>query len=345
LWGMRRKEVPSIDNGRFMFIARVFDGAGNTHEDSGVYNVQNTFFVRVSAENAIRAAEAEREKALEFIADLKKKNVGVSLLMAMLGSADSNLSYAKDLYDRGFYFELSSEHAAKARESYSAIQGYVRASSYRNDVYIYNQEQLDLFLQASGIDSSITQESRALIQSLQPSRRLEIFQVTSGSSVFYRANVLISFTNADSNFVSVRIVEIIPKQFTNDANSIVSSHEFEVIQGDPIIAFSHVDLTKEQADALVSSNVLNYYVSPPILVSSATDISAVRLSSLLNLNSLIGSLPPIEWNTTNILIVAAGAAVFFFILFLLIVFVVFGGYFFFVKKKGRDNGSVFGRFP
>ncbi|MAG18279.1 MAG: hypothetical protein CL944_02295 [Candidatus Diapherotrites archaeon] len=339
----------TYENGRFKVIVKAKDNAGNESEDSAIYSFENTFFARTTASSDIIFSEAARTEAINYLADLREQGINVQELEMRLVNADSNFNYARELFEQGYYFELASEQANLAKLQYDSIKSSISLEDYGNRVYIYDAEQLDLFLSASGLDSGVTNNSKTLIQQLQPLRRLELVKVTKGINSYYKANVSISFSNAQDQNISLRVLEIIPKQFTNDANNLSSTFAFEIIQSDPIIVFESVDsiqgetisiiyslkqeLTKEQADILLSSNVMNFYISPPILVDSATDLSSVKLSSLLNFNSLISSLPPIEWNTTNLIIVGLAILAILFILLVIVLLAVFAAYYFFIRKK------------
>ncbi|MFH1391253.1 MAG: fibronectin type III domain-containing protein [Candidatus Diapherotrites archaeon] len=339
----------TYENGRFKVIVKAKDRAGNESEDSAVYSFENIFFIRTEASSAIASAEKVRIEGINYLADLRGQGIDVQELEVRLVNADSNFNYAKELFEQGYYFELASKQADLAKLQYNSILSSISLEDYGARVYIYDVEQLDLFLSASGLDSGIITNSKDLIQKLQPLRRLELVKVTKGTSSYYRANVLISFSNVQDSNISLRILEIIPKQFTDNANNLASNSGFEIIQSDPIIAFESIDsspgettsiiyslkqaLTKEQADILLSSNVMNFYISPPILVDSTTDLSSVKLSSLLNFNSLISSLPPIEWTTTNLVIVGIAILAILFIILVIVLLAVFAGYYFFIRKK------------
>ncbi|MCR4335782.1 MAG: fibronectin type III domain-containing protein [archaeon] len=337
------------ENGRFKIIVKAKDHAGNETIDSAVYSFQNTFFVRTEASSAIASAETTRISTINYLAELREQGIDVQSLQNRFLNADSNFNYAKELFEQGYYFELAFEQANSAKLQYASIKNSIAVENYGARTYIYDAEQLDIFLGASGLDSGITNSSKNLIRTLQPSRRLEIIKIINGASTYYKANVLISFSNTQDNNLSLRVLEIIPKQFTNDANNLSSVSGFEIIQSDPIIAFESIDsvqgkttsiiyslkqeLAKEQADILLSSNVMNFYISPPILVDSTTDLSSVKLSSLLNFTSLISSLPPIEWSTTNLIIAGIAILVVLFILLVIVLLAVFAGYYFFIRKK------------
>ncbi|MCR4368844.1 MAG: fibronectin type III domain-containing protein [archaeon] len=341
-----------FDNGRFNVVVKASDFAGNEAEDRGLYTFKNDFFAREEAKTNISGADAARAAAIAYFGELQEKNIAADA-NALLIYADSNYSYAKELFAQGYYFELSSQHALKAKALYSSALGAVSFSRYRSANYIYNQNQLDIFLGAAGLDSGVSKEATELIQELEPSRRIEILEVQNNGVTYYQANVVVGFTNTSDSNYSLVVLEVVPKKLVASTNEITSPLPFTIVQSDPIIAFEDVllpkgrgveivyslerRLTKEEANLLIASNIMNFYVSPPILLSSETGISSVRLSSLLSFNSLLSSLPPIEWNTTNLLIAGIAVLGVLFILFVIFVLVVFGIYYFFIKKKNKSG--------
>jgi len=134
----------------------------------------------------------------------------------------------------------------------------------------------------------------------------------------------------------------------------LSYNKFEILQNDPIIAFDSINLlagetkemtysieqklTKEQADLLISSNVINFFVSPPIVVDSSIDLSSVKLSALLNVSAFLSFIPQIEWNTTSLVIVGVAIVAILFILLIIVLIIVFAFYYFFIKKRRNHHG-------
>ena len=97
-------------------------------------------------------------------------------------------------------------------------------------------------------------------------------------------------------------------------------------------------LTKEQADLLISSNVMNFFVSPPLVVDSSIDLSSVKLSALLNVSAFLSFIPQIEWNTTSLVIVGVAIVAILFILLIIFLIVIFAFYYFFIKKRRNHHG-------
>ncbi|MEK6958112.1 MAG: fibronectin type III domain-containing protein [archaeon] len=340
----------NYDNGRFTVIVLASDGAGNVAEDSGVYSLQNTFFARTNASSAISAAESERAASTEYLSSLELNGIAVGYARESIANADSNLAYSKGLFEKGYYYDMAQQYAKKAKDAYASFRSGISFSKYSEKVYVYNQDQLDVFLRASGIGSGLSEEAKQLIQETQPSRKLVLLQVKSGNETYYKATIEIALSAAGDENALLQVLEVVPKKFVDNGALLASAEDFRVLQNDPILVFGPFQisgssgkkivysisekLSKEQADLLLSSNVLNYYISPPIVLKGTTDTSVLAFSSLLDFSKLVSSLPPIEWNTTNLVIVGIAVLLVLGIVFLILIALVFAVYYFFIRKKG-----------
>ena len=335
----------NYDNGRFKVIARAADRGGNRAEDFDTYTIKNTFFAKVGAEQKIADANSEREKTREYLEGLRAKNVNFDSVNACLAAADSNLSYAKDLFAKGQYYELASSSADSARAIYSSIRTKITTKLYSAASYSYNQSQLDVFLGATGLSESARPQAKSLIKSLAPSRKLEILEVKTDSNTYYVANILLGLSKNDRNSISFIVVEPVPKQLADDASDLSSASRLEVLRQDPVISFGPFDmnfnskkeiiyglsmqLTKAQADKLISGKVMDYYISPPILLGPSTDVSSLKSSPLFSGIDL----PDFKIGSDNILIVAVAGLLVSGILFVILLLIIVAIYYFVIKKK------------
>ncbi len=341
------------ENGRFAIIARAFDKADNNADDVVTYNILNTFLQKSAAQTAIKSAEAKKQDALGYLKGLNAKNISVPGADAIFSAGDSNLAYAKSLVEKGQFLDISSKSASDAQAHYASILSKVSQEVYGSVPYAYNEIQLKVFLGASGIDASQFGDAEALIKKFSPSRHLEVLKVTrDGNKVVYAANIVISLSSPDRNSASLDIVEVIPKKFTDDASRISSNAQFEVLQKDPAIIFRGVtiglngdknsassgkveivyslkhDLTKEQADALLASRVMDSFGSPPVLLPASSKVSYNTSPS-----SMPG-LPSIDFGDKKTLIIIAVIVILLMLFGLAVVAAIVAWYFFFRKKKG-----------
>ncbi len=341
----------NFENGRFKVTARAFDRGGNKAEASKTYTIKNVFFARIGADSDIAGAEAKRLEALDFLKEKQKLSIDVSAPQAQLAIGDANLAYAKKLLEQGLYYELASQEAKAAGAVYAGVKGSLFVTKHDSANYTYNKTQLDVFLEAAGLDQASRPAAKKLIEKMKPERSLEILQVkgTGDGNGYYVANIVVSFTNTDRNSVSVKVAEIIPKRFTDDANKISSQERFEILRRDPVIVFSPIDansgakveiiyglkqkLTKAQADAFIVSGVMDYYVSPPIILPQSTNTASLKNQPLLNVSPVIPDLSSLKLDNGNIWILGGGVVLVLGILFVMFLLAAFGVYYFFIKKK------------
>ena len=335
----------NFENGRFRVIARATDRGGNIAEDSGLYTIRNTVLQRAGAEQKIMDANAERGSLMGYIEALRAKNIDVNAFSGALAAADSNLTDAGGLYSQGLYFELASQAADRAKSAYSSARSRVSTSVYSSATYSYAAADLGSKLASAGIPERMRQDAEASTLALATSRKLEILKVTSGAETYYVANMVLAASNNDRNAVSFILVELVPKQFADDAADLNSAAPFEVLNWDPVLSFGPFDLnfgereefsygiaarlTKAQADALVSGVVFNYYTSPPIGLPDGSDVSPLRALRLLP------GIPDVEVKKENVLLVAAAGFFVFGGFFLLLLLGAASAYYFFVVKKKK----------
>jgi len=343
-----------VSNGRYKIIAKAIDKGGNSTEDYVLYSIENLAKIRDESKEKIDSAESKRMEVNSFFENVKKQSIDISELENELAVIDSNLLYAKGLFEKGQHYNLISTQADVAKTKYSSLLQKLSLVEYKKVNYMYNPENLDLFLKATGLESGITGNAKQLIEELKPTRKLSISKIVFNGKTFYRANIIISLSNASDKNIVVKAIEVIPKKFSASANTILSQDKFEILQNDPIIAFDSINLlagetkemtysleqklTKEQADLLISSNVMNFFVSPPLVVDSSIDLSSVKLSALLNVSAFLSFIPQIEWNTTSLVIVGVAIVAILFILLIIFLIVIFAFYYFFIKKRRNHHG-------
>jgi len=336
----------SAENGRSTIIARALDRGANRSEDKLAYNIKNTVALKSAASVAITGAEAKRLQAIEYVASLRLKDVEVPDANGLLAAGDANLSYARALLKKGDFLDLSKKGALDAQAVYASILSKASAKTYGTKQYSYNEAQLEVFLRSSGINSAQVLQSKELITKLSPTRRLEVLEVSQDSNTHYLANIVLSLKAPDKNSAALAIIEVIPKKFADSASRIFSNTPFEVLEADPTIAFREISadansgkmpdityslkgsLTKAQADALLSSSLMDSYLSPPILLPSSSRLgySAPPKPAM--------QLPKIDFGNNKLLIIGAIVGVLFLLFCAAVIAVVAIWYFFFRKKKG-----------
>ncbi|MBI4210407.1 MAG: hypothetical protein HY544_02795 [Candidatus Diapherotrites archaeon] len=337
------------DNGRYKVTARAFDKAGNKAEDSKYYVVRNTFLDKARFEKAISDANSSRSAAIAFINGLEKKNINLPSLLDAVFAADFNVSHAKSVSGNEFTLGSASSEAEAAAKAYSAIQSRVAVSTYNSSAYEYKPADLNALIKAAGLEGALADSANSYMAKITSTRKLEVLEVKFDGNSFYRANMAITLTNVDKNSLTAMVVEPIPKKFAASASDINSHAQFTILRGDPLIAFSAIDLnagesytltyslssrlTRVQADALVSSKVVGFYVSPPVVLPGGSDVSSLKESLFSRASSVISGIAGIEWTTKNLIIAGIAIVLVLGLLFIVLVAAVAAIYFFYIKKK------------
>ena len=124
-------------------------------------------------------------------------------------------------------------------------------------------------------------------------RQFKIIKVETPESVNYYAVIMIYVTNQDTNDTKLKIIEIIPKEFSETASMLTSNLEFEVLNEDPIVVFildvaknetmsvSYAlgeSITKEDADNMIENGMIHKFSGVPILLISSTEINSDTFS-------------------------------------------------------------------
>lgn len=282
-------------NGRYFIKVVAYDFAGNKAEQEVKVTVENKDIAKTQAKVLLGEADVLKEELASIDSNLSLMNIHSDDFKILKQQADSNLSQANVLFEQEYYTSAE-QYATEAKKTYDAAKNWVDFNTYHSSNYVYNPEQLDTAFAAAGLVSSLYNEARTLIKSYTVERHLEILKVRDGNSDYYLANVVVAFTNTDSNtVVYIQIVEVIPKDFASSASEIISDKNFVVIRDDPVIQFvigkigpnrtverSYAlasKISKDKADVMIADNMINTFSSPPIILLSETEISEESFSA------------------------------------------------------------------
>jgi hypothetical protein len=277
-------KTTDYNNGSYTLKATAKDKAGNTTSITKTITLHNILTAAQMAEEAI--AQASEKKVV--IEDLIKffATEGLAFpneLLAEKNSADQLLKDAEAIKNSDGNGAAAKANSAK--EKYLEINVKASINPQQTKFYEYDANSLEAALQSIGLTPSQITEATTLIKGTNVERKLVMVKVGDDANAGYQAKIEITFTS-DSNDAILKIVEVIPKEFVQSAAKIISDYNFTIIQNDPIIEFSVPvsngksvkltygigNITKEQADALVSNNVIAKFSGPPIVLSEDTDI-------------------------------------------------------------------------
>lgn len=180
--------------------------------------------------------------------------------------------------------------AKEAKSLYTGLASMIQTSTETTADYSFNAEELEAMLKAQGInDAQLLEQAKNYSQLVSVKRTLEIKKVVVDGKTYYTAAIVLTLKNNDNAEKSFKLVEVVPKQFAQNALNLSSEQEFTTITADPIIAFNAVvaseaekefeyylsdPITKEQADAMIANNTIQSFNSPAILFNADQELSS-----------------------------------------------------------------------
>ena len=292
----------SAENGQQKIKVEVIDSAGNSAEAVQTLSVLNAFDGEVDLNAALEQTLNTKLNAFASRDELAASAISSEKVLDLISQADSNLSDAKRLAALdGIGNETSAKMLfATAILLYNQSMEIVETSPYNTSDFIFNKEQSGILFNAAGLSGPALDQAKLFTEKYEPTRQLQIISVTDDNSTYYKAIVKVSFSldvnilaDHNSNDFVLKIVEFIPKEFAEYAVELDSNLSFVVLNDDPVISFiltreqyrmrtlSYVlkeNLTKEQADAMVSEGIINKFAAPPALMLPETTVSGLGFS-------------------------------------------------------------------
>ncbi|MCX6798952.1 MAG: fibronectin type III domain-containing protein [Candidatus Diapherotrites archaeon] len=278
----------------------VVDNAGNSFERTHTVVVANAFSEAVDVNAAFAEADESKAKAVAFRESLSAKAISSATVDALLLQADANLAGANSLAG-GSQQDVTKAKLliANAISLYNEAQSAVAVSNYKSGNFIFNKEQTAVLLGAAGYGGAVANEAKKLIDRLEPKRDLQVLKVVDDNATYYKAVVTVSFS-IDANIIMdknqdevvLQVIEVVPKQFAEYASELGSDFQFAVLSDDPTLSFvltkeqfkkksfSYAlkkDLSEQQADQLISGNVINKFVAPPVMLPPGTVTAGISL--------------------------------------------------------------------
>ncbi len=294
---------------------------------------------KIAAEDAIDVAFAVKETVDSFLAEFDVLGIALNAEQAgLFEEARDLIDKAQEAFDNEDY-DTAVEKADKGVAKLEELAGLVAVGTYgAKSQYVFNEEHLEIMMKGLGFSQAVCDEAKQMLEGSWVERSLSLKQIGSGNEVYYKAVITIVVRNDSGETKEVKVVEVIPKEFAETASEIAGEN-FTVIVDDPVLEWIvsveagdqativyalKSELTAEEADAMVDSEILNKFLIPPVLVSSETEMS--KASFLGTATGLFGLGGAIE---------IAGIAI---IIGAIIVF----GALYVIEKRGKGNESPFG---
>lgn len=284
----------SVENGQQKLKAEATDNAGNIAEALQSINVLNAFESAVDLNQAAERTAKGRASALAAMWALQAKAVYSEQQQSLIDEGNSDFAEAQNLAGLpGIENETNAKLLfAQAMLLYKQSETVVKTSVFKSADFVFNKEQVLILLNAAGISGSAADAAKAAIEKADPKRKLEILKVQDGNAAYYRALISVSYSPdvdilSDSNAgdLVMQVIEVVPKEFAEYAAELDSNFSFTVLYDDPKISFTLTrdqykkkqlvyalkkDLSEEQANSLIESNVINKFVAPPIFLPIGT---------------------------------------------------------------------------
>ncbi|MBI2598584.1 MAG: fibronectin type III domain-containing protein, partial [Candidatus Diapherotrites archaeon] len=159
----------------------------------------------------------------------------------------------------------------------------IEETVYDRTEYSFRLSELDSLLKQTGLKEELAIEAKNFLQNNSVSREFIVTQLEEE----YFAKILVEFFNNSNEKLDIKIVEIVPKAFAQNAALISSEKNFEIILDDPVIEFTFLQvepgekieleyslknpLTKQEADELIEKKPSEQFSSPPIILNSSTN--------------------------------------------------------------------------
>ncbi|MDO8537791.1 MAG: fibronectin type III domain-containing protein [archaeon] len=182
------------------------------------------------------------------------------------------------------------EAAQEAKNLYTGLASMIQTSTETTQEYSFNADEMDSMLAAQGLtDTALLEQAKNYSQLVSMKRMLEIEKVVVDGKTFYTVGIVLTLKNNDNAEKNLKVIEIVPKEFAQNASNLSSEEAFIIINSDPIIQFNSTlaageekeikyyfsqPITKEQADAMIANNVIQSFKSPVILFNADQEVSA-----------------------------------------------------------------------
>jgi|GEM_PF-1866467 len=272
-----------FDNGSYTLKAAAYDTAGNKNEITKTVTLENASTTKQKAQKAIQTAEEKQLTADDLITYFKKESILIqTALLTKKTSADADLAAANGLL-------ASNPDGAllKANNSITSYDDFIKAlkvETTATKIYTVDQTSMNQTLKTLGFGDEVIAKAEALTQKAGIERKLKLIKVA-GVDGKLQVKVEISISN-DTNSTELKIIEIIPKEFTTSAKNIISDTNFIILKDDPIIQFD-INLAKSAkavisyglgeldantANFLIDQNVINKFTAPPVVFLSTDKI-------------------------------------------------------------------------
>ena len=287
-----------FENGNYQLKATATDKAGNKTEITRTVTLENIQTPKQKAEKMISTAKDKQKTANDLISYFRRESVAVPQDLNIKKQNADNLLKTAETDLAATKPETALDEATQAVALYEEFNKNAKIDTNQSKTYTYDSNSLIEKLKQLGFNEQQAKEVKERTNSMGIERRLIIVKVGDGNNS--QAKIQITFTN-DMNYDTVRIIEIIPKEFIDSAKKILSDSNFRIIQEDPIIEFTIPvqkgakatisygigEITSEQANQMIQGNLIAKFSSPPLIIDKNTTTEQVIGNALFPTQLLI----------------------------------------------------------
>lgn len=247
---------------------------------------------RAAAETAIGSAEDSKENADALVAELASFGaLPGEVAGGLISDASGLLGDAKAAFGDGNYADAKKK-ANDAKAKLVQAVGMLAVGDYGEaGDYVFNEEHLDIMLRNLGFSQQLIDEAKELLLGNEVSRSLSFKKVEDGDKTYYKAVITLVVKNGSEEAMTVKVVEIVPKELAASASEIAGTG-YTVLVDDPVLEWAvslgageekeivyalKGELTAEEADDMIASGKINKFSAPPVLFKAGTNVEAMFL--------------------------------------------------------------------
>ena len=259
---------------------------------------------KAAAQLVIGSAEDSKESADALVAELASFGaLPGEESGALISSASVLLDEAQAFFNDGKYADAKKK-ANDAKAKFVQAVGMLAVEDYGGTSnYVFNEEHLDIMLKNLGFSQQLRDETKLLLQGNDVNRSLSFRKVNDGDKTYYKAVITLVVKNGSEEAMTVKVVEIVPKELAASASEIAGT-EYTVLVDDPVLEWTvslgageekeivyalKGELTAEEADDMIASGIINKFAAPPVLFKGTTNVEAMFLPALAGLFGLGGA--------------------------------------------------------
>lgn len=277
----------NIENGSKTLKVIAIDVAANRAESSKTIIISNALTPLQEAQKLIDETKTTRQIITDLINYLKSNGIVVNEeIENEKQRADALLLEAESETNA----QTKKEKANQAKSIYEELIKNTEVEEINNGKQIISlsEEEIVQGLLEKNINHEMIETLKERVINSEAKRELNILKI--GQEYIAQIIITLDFDTNDDEF---KIIEIIPKEFVENANLIKSDFNFNIISENPIIEFivpkgttkisyNISDLNQSTAISLIENNVSEKFTVPPIILKENEQTKKV-LTNQINL--------------------------------------------------------------